>query len=419
MVEKNWRIGREQKKGGSMKFLLAVSLLINVGLVAYAVKSISPKPNENVRAAKLSSNSEKNSEAAATNSANTIVETNLPPLKFTWAEVESPDYKVYVANLRAIGCPEKTIRDIISAELEDWFLKERKTLLDPLLANFWETTKGGLMESFKSPRGKISELEKERDKLLKEVLGNADVEKPDKFQQLKKYADFLSPEKLNELGAISDQFVKLRRELSKLKPKPAPEEIQKKMDEFAAQQKEEIKNALSPEEYDEYKLRNSPYAHPEFPGLDTTSDELKAIARIQMESDDKNSKITPGNQPDKKTSQTDEEIKQLLGADRFADFKRAQDGAFTQIYQVTKRLNLPKEVAVEVDDIRKAATAQLQSVEKNSSLAADQREEALRAIQEETQKTMEQTLGTKPLGIYKQHGGDWINHLAESPKNHN
>ena len=32
---------------------------------------------------------------------------------FSWRDVESPDYPVYIANLRAIGCPEQTIRDII------------------------------------------------------------------------------------------------------------------------------------------------------------------------------------------------------------------------------------------------------------------------------------------------------------------
>ena len=34
-----------------------------------------------------------------------------------WASVESTNYVDYVANLRAIGCPEATIRDIIAADL--------------------------------------------------------------------------------------------------------------------------------------------------------------------------------------------------------------------------------------------------------------------------------------------------------------
>src|SRR4051812_22680940 len=37
---------------------------------------------------------------------------------FTWHEVESGDYGTYIANLRTIGCPEQTIRDIIVADVD-------------------------------------------------------------------------------------------------------------------------------------------------------------------------------------------------------------------------------------------------------------------------------------------------------------
>src|SRR5579871_1431151 len=44
----------------------------------------------------------------------TIVKTN----EFHWAHLESEDYRDYIARLRAIGCPEETIRDIIIADVE-------------------------------------------------------------------------------------------------------------------------------------------------------------------------------------------------------------------------------------------------------------------------------------------------------------
>src|SRR5436190_6926071 len=40
---------------------------------------------------------------------------------FTWSEVESPDYHRYILNLRRAGCPEKTIRDIIVADVNDLY----------------------------------------------------------------------------------------------------------------------------------------------------------------------------------------------------------------------------------------------------------------------------------------------------------
>src|SRR5687767_1019026 len=38
--------------------------------------------------------------------------------EFQWALIESEDYPTYIHNLRTIGCPEKTIRDIIAGEVD-------------------------------------------------------------------------------------------------------------------------------------------------------------------------------------------------------------------------------------------------------------------------------------------------------------
>ncbi len=40
---------------------------------------------------------------------------------FTWNEIESTNYQTFIVNLRGIGCPQKTIRDIIIADVNDLF----------------------------------------------------------------------------------------------------------------------------------------------------------------------------------------------------------------------------------------------------------------------------------------------------------
>src|SRR5438067_9090895 len=44
---------------------------------------------------------------------------------FSWRSVESDDYPTYVANLRDIGCPEQTIRDIIIADVNSLYSRRR------------------------------------------------------------------------------------------------------------------------------------------------------------------------------------------------------------------------------------------------------------------------------------------------------
>ena len=40
---------------------------------------------------------------------------------FHWAQIEAADYRTYIGNLRGIGCPEQTIRDIIIADVHSLY----------------------------------------------------------------------------------------------------------------------------------------------------------------------------------------------------------------------------------------------------------------------------------------------------------
>jgi hypothetical protein len=47
---------------------------------------------------------------------------------FDWSRLESSDYKTYISNLRAIGCPEQTIRDIITADVDSLYSRKSNGL---------------------------------------------------------------------------------------------------------------------------------------------------------------------------------------------------------------------------------------------------------------------------------------------------
>ena len=47
---------------------------------------------------------------------------------FSWKQIESADYRVYLANLRAIGCPEQTVQDIVRADVHGLYAKKRGEL---------------------------------------------------------------------------------------------------------------------------------------------------------------------------------------------------------------------------------------------------------------------------------------------------
>jgi hypothetical protein len=50
------------------------------------------------------------------------------PEPFDWGQLESTNYRTYIANLRQIRCPEQTIRDIIREDLDGCYSSRREAL---------------------------------------------------------------------------------------------------------------------------------------------------------------------------------------------------------------------------------------------------------------------------------------------------
>ncbi len=104
---------------------------------------------------------------------NVILETNVVTATFHWSEMESADYAEYVSNLRRIGCPQDTIRDILAADLNAVFDARARALADGPSRQFWEL----LLDSEKfeaivsEKHRELTGLRTERDELLKSLLG--------------------------------------------------------------------------------------------------------------------------------------------------------------------------------------------------------------------------------------------------------
>src|SRR5438552_3474041 len=93
------------------------------------------------------------------------------PARFAWELVESKDYKTYIANLRAIQCPEETIQDIIIAAInQEYAAKEASLKLRPYHIKPWEDLeKPGTRNWAKLVQ--LRDLLQEKRALVKELLG--------------------------------------------------------------------------------------------------------------------------------------------------------------------------------------------------------------------------------------------------------
>ena len=49
--------------------------------------------------------------------------------RFRWSQIESDDYKEYIQNLRDIGCPEETIRNLVKQDLDKYYDQRKADIL--------------------------------------------------------------------------------------------------------------------------------------------------------------------------------------------------------------------------------------------------------------------------------------------------
>src|SRR6266404_7491684 len=89
---------------------------------------------------------------------------------FSWQQLESPDYQTYVANLRDIGCPEQTIRDIIIADVNAMYTRRRATEILTPEQEWWLTEPDTNLVQVATEKARA--MDEERRGLLARLLGN-------------------------------------------------------------------------------------------------------------------------------------------------------------------------------------------------------------------------------------------------------
>lgn len=340
---------------------------------------------------------------------------------FHWRQVESDDYRKYIANLRAIGCPEETIRDIIIADVNKLYAARRAELLGASPKTFWQSA-DPLPGKLKQRRQEITrDLEKEKRELIRTLLGI------DLDQELASLGD--SPEvggaDLSFLPADTQARVKAAREkfgeLQQALLREAEEENRaadwKKLKELYQQHEAELALLLSPAELEEYQLRFHPAAENlrrNLVGFHPDEQEFRDLFRTMQPIEDKFAFVDPADTAAQQArsaelQQIEAEIRKLLGEDRYADYQRSGNGRFQNLYGLAQRYDLPEESAVKIYEGNRAIQNDWAKIERDPAYTAQQREILLRQYQNQIQTLVQQTLGERAYRYYQRWGNEnWI-----------
>jgi hypothetical protein len=353
-----------------------------------------------------------------------IVRTN----PFHWSQVESADYRKYIANLRAIGCPEETIKDFIMTDLMRHYARRRGALQDNGREfRYWET------DERRTPTAKqreenereLARIDKELPAVLRELLGvNYERELNKYFVDARadeKRLAFLDSAKRDQVLVVRELVEEMRERLLEQIGKDGPSaEQQARLRAINDLHSGLLSQTLTGEELELYQLSTSPTAdrlRGQLVGFAPTEEEFRFMFKLWQQYDREYELAGPDRESERAAAQKkiEEQVLAKLDPARAADYQRARNPEYRELVLFTQAHELPPATAQAIDEMRAAAMSVRSQVMADRKLDAAQRAAALQALQSEVQSSIGAALGEELFGKFTGQAGRWINALATGP----
>lgn len=152
-----------------MKTALKISLALNLSFLVGAAWVWTDRPR-NPAAMTVSAIPKINSPVKAAAVSAPAVAQEVKAQVFHWSQLESSDYSAYVKNLRAIGCPEPTLRTIVTADVDAWH-QARSLELERKLEDFDKLSWSEKLSLNASRQSWLAELQKLPEQKENEIAG--------------------------------------------------------------------------------------------------------------------------------------------------------------------------------------------------------------------------------------------------------
>ena len=337
---------------------------------------------------------------AGTNSSQTRTNYVVRRQFFSWQEVESADYPTYIGNLRDIGCPEQTIRDIIVADVNALYAHRRAT--DPDLITpeqqWWRSEPD--TNVLQVALQKIRALDTERRALLTSLLGpNWEVGDMISLPRPSRRGialdgpilGLLPPEiqqAVQRINALSqDRLQAYLDNLSREGKSADPVELAK----LRQQTRNELAGVLSPHQLDEFLLRYSQGANDlrtelgQLRYFHATPEEFRAIFRA-TDALDQRIELLQGDDPNTALSlatlrdQRENAIRTALGPRRYEEYRSLHDPAYRDAFAIAQEGGAPESARL-IYQISQAAVSQHDYILANTNLTTEQKNIELKRLE--------------------------------------
>jgi hypothetical protein len=329
---------------------------------------------------------------------------------FSWRDVESADYATYVTNLRDIGCPEQTVRDIIIADVNTVFARKRATELETPDQQWWRSAPDPSV--LQGAAEKARALEGERRTLLTSLLGtNWETGDLVSLPRPSRPGVPLDGKVLGTLSADTKQAIQdvsLRSEDRLEAYLNAQRHAGKEADpavlaKLRQQTRDDLARVLSPPQLEEFLLRYSQNANDlrasfgQLKFFNQTADEFRAVFRATDSLDQRIQLLADATDPSSLgqrkalEDQRENAIKTALGPQRYAEYQRLHDPVYRDAVAAAEEAGTP-DAAAAFYAVALAAQAEQNRIQGDTNMTAEQKSIELKRL--ELQQLQANTLAT-------------------------
>lgn len=351
-----------------------------------------------------------------------------------WLNLESDDYHEYAANLRAIGCPENTIRDIIVADIGKTFAEQQRILNDRSTTPFWLTADQREELDLERQR-KLRELALAKWELLRELFVHPVDEEVMKVLRgegmaqasLWVVAGFLERDQLVQLFGLVGYYA---HQIKMLEQASLGILIAEDYDNARAlrdRMEKEITALVGTSSVEEMYLRGLLSEGEEAGilqyGVNLSGTEFRNLMKIKAAAADVYTRLfAEAGFEDMMAEQVSEQqietaLAQYLGTEKYEDYTRAKDDRFQDIYAFATGKGLSKKEAVAVFNARDRAETELERIEADKSLNAEEQVLLQAAIKTRLESDIRRHFGNNIAREYREDGvGEWVDELIKAPE---
>lgn len=332
---------------------------------------------------------------------------------FTWHDIESADYRTYILKLRAFGCPEDTIRDIIVAEVNGLYDRKRAEVNVPE-QEWWRSEPN--QNHIKAAAAQFEQLDAERRTLLADLLG-PNWEQPNTAAlaefNLRLDGPILSainPKTKQALREIETRALKRRQGYFDAQGRSGQAQDPAELERLRQQTRQELAQILTPQQLEEYLLRYSQTAESirsQFQGFDLTPDEFRGLFRAR-DALDQQIQMASGSDPASVARraelerQRDALTQQSLGTERFQLYLLSQDPLFRQAQASAEKVGASAEAVVALYQINQATELETQRIRNDQTLSLEDRARALAIMVERKEESLRKILGEAAYLRYRE-----------------